>query len=235
MRCFAVLPIIVVLFACGSPQPQTATPPDTTSGTFTDSRKQHLLDSLQHRIDTLASEHFYVKAHDYVNTTYYHKNWNGSYFMQEDALTASVDLYGGFILNSCLSGSGENSEYNSITLTIGDRKYDLSTAPGTAMAHNEPGWRIFDSNAAWLIAQQIAWHTDGKITVDSKRGPVFVSTYELSERDKEGIRDCVELAETLRLYYGIASRDIIERDSILRSEEDERIRTDSVYRRLLKH
>lgn len=234
VRSIVLFTLMIACVACSD----TAKPVALDSSRSADSTQPDtsvhsaLLDSLNLRFDTLFRKNFDLKKQDYVNATYYHKAWQGNYFIKEDALTMAVTMHGGFVLNSCLHGVGASGDHNNIVIEIGDEKFTVSEHVMRSDAGTGQEYRTFDGSDAWIAAVLIAEHKDEKIIVDAKRDGTSTKFYELSDRDKQAISDCVDLARTLRIHSALENKETILGDSILLPDHRERSETDSAYRKL---
>lgn len=193
---FIILPLF--LFSCNPDGgKQNVDSLEIPENNFT---KQELFDSLILEKDSLEAslsklqKQFYFKQQDLKGKSYYHKNWEGRYYISDEALLAGVDSLGKlFLIANVWSYAHLNTNLDEIQIIIDSSVYSAKKDVEPPYINNTDvlcacGFHqaCFSDKAALKIAEAIAENTEKKI--------VWTGVKTLTKRDIIGIKESFELS-----------------------------------------
>lgn len=193
---FIILPLF--LFSCNPDgDKQDVDSPEIPENNFT---KQELFDSLILEKDCLEAslsklqKGFDFKQQDLKGRSYYHKNWEGYYYISDEALLAGVDSVGKFFLIANVwSYAHLNTNLDEIQIIIDSSVYSAKKDVEPLYVNNTDvlcacGFHqaCFSNKDALKIAEAIAENPEKKI--------VWTGIKTLTKRDIVGIKESFELS-----------------------------------------
>lgn len=193
---FIILPLF--LFSCNPDGgKQNVDSPEIPENNFT---KQELIDSLVFEKDNLEAslselqKGFDFKQQDLKGRSYYHKNWEGHYYLSDEALLAGVDSTGKFFLIANVwSYAHLNTNLDEIQIIIDSSVYSAKKDVEPPYVNNTDvlcacGFHqaCFSNKDALKIAEAIAENPEKKI--------VWTGIKTLTKRDIVGIKESFELS-----------------------------------------